>query len=197
MCSSQQDSRSIRVRNLLCAISRCNGEFAVYYQQPLSAVADVADVRSCAASCGAGFSKPACVSGRQAWRCDCGIRRKQSSTPYSQQADVAIQQALDANTSITVNYLWSRAAEMLTVRDLKLPARQLVIRGGGDGFRNDARCRDINPARLLRPGGSSPQRAPAPHHPVVTQLQPIRHLKSKSQCYSALGSPLGNEAATY
>lgn len=42
-------------------------------------------------------------------------------TPYSEQADFAIQRALDANTSITVSYIWSRAAEMLTVRDLNLP----------------------------------------------------------------------------
>ena len=42
-------------------------------------------------------------------------------TPYSQQGNFAIQRALDANTSISVSYLWSRAAEMLTVRDLNLP----------------------------------------------------------------------------
>jgi outer membrane receptor protein involved in Fe transport len=42
-------------------------------------------------------------------------------TPYSEQGNFAIQRALDANTSISVSYLWSRAAEMLTVRDLNLP----------------------------------------------------------------------------
>src|SRR5262249_38745318 len=42
-------------------------------------------------------------------------------TPYSQQADFAIQRQIDANTSISVSYLWSRAAEMFTVRDLNLP----------------------------------------------------------------------------
>ena len=42
-------------------------------------------------------------------------------TPYSQQANFAVQRALDANTSISVSYLWSRAAQMLTVRDLNLP----------------------------------------------------------------------------
>jgi hypothetical protein len=42
-------------------------------------------------------------------------------TPYSEQADFAIQRQLDANTSISVSYLWSRAAALLTVRDLNLP----------------------------------------------------------------------------
>lgn len=42
-------------------------------------------------------------------------------TPYSEQADFAIQRAIDAKTSVTVSYLWSRAAEMFTVRDLNLP----------------------------------------------------------------------------
>src|SRR5271166_4500829 len=42
-------------------------------------------------------------------------------TPYSEQGDFAIQRALTSNTSITVSYLWSRAAELLTVRDLNLP----------------------------------------------------------------------------
>lgn len=41
-------------------------------------------------------------------------------TPYSEQADFAVQQALGRNTSLTVSYLWSRAAQMLTVRDLNL-----------------------------------------------------------------------------
>ncbi|HEY1212807.1 MAG TPA: hypothetical protein VGE93_04155, partial [Bryobacteraceae bacterium] len=43
-------------------------------------------------------------------------------TPYSEQADFAVQQALGSNTSITVSYLWSRAAEMFTVRDLNMGA---------------------------------------------------------------------------
>ena len=42
-------------------------------------------------------------------------------TPYSEQGDLSIQRALDSRTSLTVSYLWSRAAEMLTVRDLNLP----------------------------------------------------------------------------
>lgn len=42
-------------------------------------------------------------------------------SPYSEQADFAIQRQLDANTSVTVSYLWSRAAELITVRDLNLP----------------------------------------------------------------------------
>ena len=41
-------------------------------------------------------------------------------TPYSQQANFAIQQAIDKNTSITVSYLWSNAEQLLTVRDLNL-----------------------------------------------------------------------------
>ena len=41
-------------------------------------------------------------------------------TPYSQQADFGVQQALGKNTSITVSYLWSAASQMLTVRDLIL-----------------------------------------------------------------------------
>ncbi|HXJ42176.1 MAG TPA: carboxypeptidase regulatory-like domain-containing protein, partial [Bryobacteraceae bacterium] len=43
-------------------------------------------------------------------------------TPYSQQADLAVQRAIDSKTSITLSYLWSRAAQMLTVRDLNLPS---------------------------------------------------------------------------
>ena len=39
-------------------------------------------------------------------------------TPMSQQADFAIQQALGKDTSFTVSYVWSRAAHLLTVRDL-------------------------------------------------------------------------------
>jgi hypothetical protein len=50
-----------------------------------------------------------------------GFAANNLRTPYSEQGDFAIQRALDANTSITVSYLWSRAAEMLTVRDLNLP----------------------------------------------------------------------------
>jgi outer membrane receptor protein involved in Fe transport len=50
-----------------------------------------------------------------------GFASNNLRTPYSQQGDLAIQRALDAYTSITVSYLWSRAAEMLTVRDLNLP----------------------------------------------------------------------------
>jgi len=42
-------------------------------------------------------------------------------TPYSEQGDLSIQRALDSKTSVTVSYMWSRAAELLTVRDLNLP----------------------------------------------------------------------------
>jgi hypothetical protein len=42
-------------------------------------------------------------------------------TPYSEQGDLSIQRALGSQTSITVSYLWSRAAKLLTVRDLNLP----------------------------------------------------------------------------
>ena len=41
-------------------------------------------------------------------------------TPMSQQADFAIQQALGKNTSISISYIWSRAAHLITVRDLNL-----------------------------------------------------------------------------
>ncbi len=41
-------------------------------------------------------------------------------TPYSQQANFAIEQALGKNTSLTLSYLWSNAMQMLTVRDLNL-----------------------------------------------------------------------------
>jgi hypothetical protein len=41
-------------------------------------------------------------------------------TPSSQQADVAVQQALGNKTTVTVSYIWSRGAHMLTVRDLNL-----------------------------------------------------------------------------
>jgi hypothetical protein len=41
-------------------------------------------------------------------------------TPNSQQADIAVQHAIDRQTSITVSYIWSRAAHLLTVRDLNL-----------------------------------------------------------------------------
>jgi outer membrane receptor protein involved in Fe transport len=42
-------------------------------------------------------------------------------TPYSEQGDFAVQRAIDSNTSITVSYLWSRAAELFSVRDFNLP----------------------------------------------------------------------------
>ena len=41
-------------------------------------------------------------------------------SPNSQQADIAIEQALGRKTSLTVSYIWSRAAHLLTVRDLNL-----------------------------------------------------------------------------
>jgi hypothetical protein len=41
-------------------------------------------------------------------------------TPYSQQGDFAIQHALNANTSVTLSYMWSHASQMLTVRDLNV-----------------------------------------------------------------------------
>jgi len=50
-----------------------------------------------------------------------GFAANNLRTPYSEQGDFAIQRALDSRTSITVSYLWSRAAELLTVRDFNLP----------------------------------------------------------------------------
>ncbi len=50
-----------------------------------------------------------------------GFAANNLRTPYSQQADFAIQRALDRNTSITVSYLWSNAIQLLSVRDLNLP----------------------------------------------------------------------------
>ncbi|MBV8834365.1 MAG: TonB-dependent receptor [Acidobacteriaceae bacterium] len=50
-----------------------------------------------------------------------GFAQNNLRTPYSQQADFGVQQALGSNTSITLSYLWSRAAQMLTVRDLNFP----------------------------------------------------------------------------
>ncbi len=41
-------------------------------------------------------------------------------TPMSQQADFAIQQALGKNTSFSASYIWSRAAHLITVRNLNL-----------------------------------------------------------------------------
>lgn len=41
-------------------------------------------------------------------------------TPYSEQADFSVQRAFGANTSVTLSYLWSRAAEMFTMRDLNM-----------------------------------------------------------------------------
>ncbi len=50
-----------------------------------------------------------------------GFAQNHLRTPYSEQGNLSIQRALGAKTSLTVSYLWSRAAEMLTVRDLNLP----------------------------------------------------------------------------
>ena len=50
-----------------------------------------------------------------------GFAANNLRTPYSQQADFGIQQALGKNTSITLSYLWSNAIELLSVRDLNLP----------------------------------------------------------------------------
>ncbi len=50
-----------------------------------------------------------------------GFAANNLRTPYSQQADFAVQQALNKNTSITVSYLWSNAIQLLSVRDLNLP----------------------------------------------------------------------------
>jgi hypothetical protein len=43
-------------------------------------------------------------------------------TPYTEQADFAIEQKLDNNTSLTLSYMWDRGAEFFTVRDLNYPA---------------------------------------------------------------------------
>ena len=50
-----------------------------------------------------------------------GFAANDLRTPYSEQGDLAVQRALSSDTSITVSYLWSRAAEMLTVRDFNFP----------------------------------------------------------------------------
>lgn len=50
-----------------------------------------------------------------------GFAANNLRTPYSEQGDFAIQRELTSNLSITVSYLWSRAAELLTVRDFNLP----------------------------------------------------------------------------
>jgi hypothetical protein len=42
-------------------------------------------------------------------------------TPYTQQADFSVQQAINANTSLTVSYLWDRGAQLFSVRDANLP----------------------------------------------------------------------------
>ena len=42
-------------------------------------------------------------------------------TPYTQQADFSVQQAIDSNTSVTLSYLWDRAAQLLSIRDANLP----------------------------------------------------------------------------
>jgi outer membrane receptor protein involved in Fe transport len=41
--------------------------------------------------------------------------------PYTEQADFAIQQAINKNTSLTTSYLWDRGARLFTVRDLNQP----------------------------------------------------------------------------
>lgn len=41
-------------------------------------------------------------------------------TPNSQQADFSVEHALGKQTTITASYIWSRAAHMITVRDLNL-----------------------------------------------------------------------------
>lgn len=42
-------------------------------------------------------------------------------TPYTEQADFAVQRALGANTSITLSYMWDRGAEFFSIRDLNQP----------------------------------------------------------------------------
>lgn len=42
-------------------------------------------------------------------------------TPYTQQADFGISQALGNDTSLTISYMWDRAAQLFTVRDLNQP----------------------------------------------------------------------------
>src|SRR4030095_14094543 len=42
------------------------------------------------------------------------------ATPYTQQADIGIEQQLGRNMSVTVSYLWSRGSRMLTRRDLNI-----------------------------------------------------------------------------
>jgi hypothetical protein len=42
-------------------------------------------------------------------------------TPYTEQGDFGIQQALGSNTSLTVSYMWDRGARIFTVRDINQP----------------------------------------------------------------------------
>lgn len=42
-------------------------------------------------------------------------------TPYTEQANFAIEQKLDNNTSLTVSYMWDRGAQFFTIRDLNYP----------------------------------------------------------------------------
>jgi hypothetical protein len=42
------------------------------------------------------------------------------ATPYTQQADIGIEQQLGRNMSVTVSYLWSRGSRMLTRQDLNI-----------------------------------------------------------------------------
>jgi hypothetical protein len=51
-------------------------------------------------------------------------------TPYTQQADFAVEQKLTANTSLTVSYMWDRGAEFFTMRDLNYP-----VAGGNATYR--------------------------------------------------------------
>jgi len=43
-------------------------------------------------------------------------------TPYTQQADFAVEQKLTNDASLTISYMWDRGAQFLTVRDLNYPA---------------------------------------------------------------------------
>ncbi|MBI1788705.1 MAG: TonB-dependent receptor [Acidobacteria bacterium] len=51
---------------------------------------------------------------------DLTLPSKDYRNPYTQQADLAVEQALTSNLSLTLSYLWSRGIHLTTVRDLNI-----------------------------------------------------------------------------
>ena len=101
------------------------------------------------------------------------------ATPYTQQADIGIEQQLGRNMSVTVSYLWSRGSRMLTRQDLNIgpasgtvtyrindaarePGRHLYHRylPGGQSRRQSLQPRAVGRQRwkglVRRPGGAVP-----------------------------------------